>query len=116
MTRGVAPRRLRPPDRRSPRPNLGRRSLPGDRAGTTSTRPRSRPGVVSIPAAAASGTEASLLAPPEAVAGIGSEAFLVQPAPGLFEVWVSGAHGKFKLGAQSQATAIALATTAAGRD
>ncbi len=61
-------------------------------------------------------TEASLLAPPETVPGVGSEAFLVQPAPGLFEVWVSGTHGKFKLGAQSQATAIALATIAAGRD
>jgi hypothetical protein len=61
-------------------------------------------------------TEVSLVAPPEAVAGIGTEAFLVQPAPGLFEVWVSGAHGKFKLGAQAKATAIALATIAAARN
>ncbi|MHB8892445.1 MAG: hypothetical protein ACYC65_10430 [Candidatus Limnocylindrales bacterium] len=61
-------------------------------------------------------TEVSLIAPPEALTGIGSEAFLVQPAPGLFEVWVSGANGFFKLGAQSKETAIALATIAAGRD
>ena len=59
---------------------------------------------------------ASLIAPPEALTGIGTEAFLVSPAPGLFEVYVSGAHGKFKLGAQSKATAIALATIAVARD
>jgi hypothetical protein len=61
-------------------------------------------------------TEVSLVAPPEALTGIGSEAFLVQPAPGLYEVWVTGAHGKFKLGAQAKGTAIALATIAAPRD
>lgn len=61
-------------------------------------------------------TEASVVAPPEALAGIGTEAFLVQPAPGRYEVWVAGAHGKFKLGAQAKDTAIALATTAALRD
>jgi hypothetical protein len=61
-------------------------------------------------------TEASVVAPPEALAGIGTEAFLVQPAPGLYEVWVAGVHGKFKLGAQAKDTAIALATTAALRD
>jgi len=60
--------------------------------------------------------EVSLIAPPEALTGIGSEAFLVQPAPGPFEVWVNGANGFFKLGAQSKETAIALATIAAGRD
>ena len=43
---------------------------------------------------------ASIVSPAEAVAGIGSEAFLVAPAPGLLEVWVTGPHGKFKLGAQ----------------
>ena len=58
----------------------------------------------------------SLLAPPEAVPGIGSEAFLVLPAPSLFEVWVSGAHGKFKVLAQSKESAIALAKIAAARD
>lgn len=61
-------------------------------------------------------TPVSLLAPPEAVGGIGTEAYLVRPAPGLYEVWVNGAHGYFKLGAQARATAIALATIAAGRD
>ena len=61
-------------------------------------------------------TEVSIIAPPEALAGIGTEAFLVQTAPGLYEVWVTGAHGKFKLGAQAKDTAIALATTAALRD
>ena len=61
-------------------------------------------------------TEVSLIAPPEALTGIGSEAFLVQPAPGIFEVWVTGANGTFKLGAQAKDTAIALATIAASRD
>jgi len=60
--------------------------------------------------------EVSLIAPPSAVPGVGSEAWLVQPAPGLFEAWVSGAHGKFKLGTQSRDTTIALAKLAAGRD
>jgi len=60
--------------------------------------------------------EVSLIAPPSAVPGVGSEAWLVQPAPGLFEAWVSGAHGKFKLGTQSKDTTIALAKLAAGRD
>lgn len=60
--------------------------------------------------------EVSMLAPPEAISGIGTEAWLVLPAPGLFEVWVTGTHGKFKVGAQAKASAIALATLAAGRD
>ncbi len=59
---------------------------------------------------------ASMIAPPEAVPGVGTEAYLVAPAPGLFEVWVSGPHGYFKVGAQTKATAIALATIAAGRN
>ena len=58
----------------------------------------------------------SLIAPPVAVPGIGSEAWLVQSAPGLYEVYVSAAHGKFRLGAQSKDTAIALAKLAAARD
>jgi hypothetical protein len=58
----------------------------------------------------------SMIAPPEALTGIGSEAFLVLPAPSLFEVWVSGAHGKFKVLAQSRESAIALAKLAASRD
>jgi hypothetical protein len=58
----------------------------------------------------------SLIAPPVAVPGVGSEAWLVQSAPGLYEVYVSAAHGKFKLGAQSKDTAIALAKLAAARD
>jgi hypothetical protein len=61
-------------------------------------------------------TEVSLIAPPEALTGIGSEAFLVQPAPGLYEVWVTGAQGMFKLGAQAKETAIALAKIAASRN
>lgn len=60
--------------------------------------------------------EVSINAPPEAISGIGTEAYLVQPAPGLFEVWVSGTHGKFSVGAQAKAPAIALATLAAGRN
>lgn len=58
----------------------------------------------------------SVIAPPEALSGIGTEAWLVQPAPGLFEVWVSGTNGRFKVGAQAKESAIALATLAAGRD
>ena len=60
--------------------------------------------------------EASLIAPPEALTGIGSEAFLVLPVPSLFEVWVAGAHGKFKLLAQSKESAIDLARIAASRN
>jgi len=58
----------------------------------------------------------SLIAAPVAVPGVGSEAWLVQSAPGLYEVYVTAAHGKFKLGAQSKDTAIALAKLAAARD
>jgi hypothetical protein len=58
----------------------------------------------------------SMIAPPVTLAGIGSEAFLVQSAPGLYEVYVSAKNGKFKLGAQDKATATALAKLAAGRD
>ncbi len=61
-------------------------------------------------------TAASLLAAPVALPGIGSEAFLVQPAPGLYEVWVTGPHGKFKIGAQSKDSAVAFAKIAAPRD
>lgn len=60
--------------------------------------------------------QASMIAPPEAVPGVGTEAYLVVPAPGLFEVWVSGPHGHFKVGAQAKATAITLATIATGRN
>ena len=59
---------------------------------------------------------ASMVAPPVALTGIGAEAFLVQSAPGMFEVYVSAKNGKFKLGAQDKATATALAKIAAGRD
>ena len=61
-------------------------------------------------------TEVSLVAPPVAVPGVGAEAWLVQSAPGLYEVYVSAANGKFKVGAQSKDTAIALAKLAAARD
>jgi hypothetical protein len=61
-------------------------------------------------------TVVSIIAPPVALAGIGSEAFLVQSAPGLYEVYVSAKNGKFKLGAQDKATATALAKIAAGRN
>lgn len=60
--------------------------------------------------------DASLMAPEEKLSGIGTEAFLVAPAPGLYEVWVNGAHGYFKVGGQSKESDIALATTAAGRN
>lgn len=53
---------------------------------------------------------------PAPVSGIGTEASVVQAAPGLYEVWVTGPHGKFTVGAQDKATALALATLAVGRN
>ena len=53
---------------------------------------------------------------PEPVSGIGTEASVVQVAPGLYEVWVTGPHGKFTVGAQDKATALALAKLAVARD
>ncbi len=61
-------------------------------------------------------TAASVMDPEEAIPGIGSEAWLVAYAPGLYELWVHGTRGYFKVGAQSKASAIALATVAARRD
>lgn len=60
--------------------------------------------------------EASTISAPVAVPNIGSEAWLIEPVPGFYEVWVTAAHGLFKLEAESEATAIALARIAAGRD
>jgi hypothetical protein len=60
--------------------------------------------------------EASLIEKPSAVPGVGSEAWLVRPAPGLFEVWVTAAHGRFKVATQSGDTSVALAKLAAPRD
>ena len=53
---------------------------------------------------------------PEPVSGIGAEASVVQAAPGLYEVWVTGPHGSFTVGAQDRATAIALAKLAVARN
>jgi len=60
--------------------------------------------------------QVALIFTPEPISGIGTEASVVQAAPGLFEVRVTGTHGKFTVGAQAKATAIALATLAAGRN
>lgn len=60
--------------------------------------------------------DASLIAPPTPVPGIGQEAYVVQPGPGVVEVWVHGANGYFKVHALSQQGAVALATAAAQRD
>ncbi len=57
-----------------------------------------------------------LTSSPEPVSGVGTDASVVMAAPGWYEVWVTAAHGKFTVAAQDQATAIALATIAAGRD
>jgi hypothetical protein len=57
-----------------------------------------------------------LTASPEPVSGVGTEASVVMAAPGLYEVWVTGAHGKFTVGAQDKATAIALAKIAVAGD
>jgi hypothetical protein len=53
---------------------------------------------------------------PEPVSGVGTEASVIQVAPGLYEVWVTGPHGKFTVGAQDKATAIAFAKLAVARD
>ena len=59
---------------------------------------------------------ASIVAPPTAQSGIGREAFIVQPGPGSVEVWIKGTNGYFKVLAQPQDTAVALAGVAAARD
>ncbi len=45
-----------------------------------------------------------------ALPAIGSEAFLAEPAPGLYEVWVTGPHGKFRA-ARSRRTLQSPSTT-----
>ncbi len=60
--------------------------------------------------------DASVMAPEEAVSGIGTAAYLVAYAPGLYEVWVSTAKGHFKVSAQSKESATKFAIVAAGRD
>ncbi len=57
-----------------------------------------------------------LTSSPEPVSGVGTDASVVMAAPGWYEVWVTAAHGQFTVAAQDKATAIALATIAAGRD
>ena len=37
----------------------------------------------------------SLIAPPTAVPGVGQEAYVIQPGPGVIEVWVHDANGYF---------------------
>ncbi len=60
--------------------------------------------------------DASIMEPEEALSGIGTEAYLVATAPGLYEVWVNGPHGYFKVGGQSKESDIALAKAAVGRN
>ena len=60
--------------------------------------------------------DASIMEPAEPVSGIGKEAFLVANAPGLYEVWVNGPHGYFKVSGQSKESDIALAKAAAARN
>jgi hypothetical protein len=60
--------------------------------------------------------QVALIQTPEAISGIGAEASVVMAAPGQCEVWVTGTHGKFTVGAQPKANAIALATIAASRN
>ncbi len=59
---------------------------------------------------------ASIMEPTEPVGGVGTEAYLVGTAPGLYEVWVHGPHGYFKVSGQSKESDIALAKAAVGRD
>ena len=60
--------------------------------------------------------DASIMEPAEAVPGIGTEAHLVANAPGLYEVWVNGPNGYFKVSGQSKESDIALAKAAVGRN
>ncbi len=60
--------------------------------------------------------DASIMEPAVAVPDIGTEAYLVAYAPGLYEVWVHGPHGYFKVGGQSKESDIALAKAAVGRN
>jgi hypothetical protein len=60
--------------------------------------------------------DASIMEPAVAVPDIGTEAYLVATAPGLYEVWVKGPHGYFKVGGQSKESDIALAKAAVGRN
>lgn len=60
--------------------------------------------------------EVSIVAPPVAQSGVGAEAYIVQPGPGSIEVWVRGTNGFFKVFAQPQENAVALATSAAARN
>jgi hypothetical protein len=57
-----------------------------------------------------------LMFTPAPVSGIGTEASVVQASAGLYEVWVTGPHGKFTVGAKDKATAIALAKLAVARN
>ncbi len=60
--------------------------------------------------------DASIMEPAVAVPGVGTEAWLVAYAPGLYEVWVHGPHGYFKVSGQSKDSDIALAKAAVGRN
>ena len=60
--------------------------------------------------------DASIIEPAVAVPGVGTEAWLVAYAPGLYEVWVHGPHGYFKVSGQSKESDIALAKVAVGRN
>jgi hypothetical protein len=57
----------------------------------------------------------SLIAPPESVAGVGTEAWLVYPAPGMTEVHVTTAHGLFKISCPTKDNALPFAKLAAPR-
>jgi hypothetical protein len=60
--------------------------------------------------------DASIMEPAVAVPDVGTEAYLVATAPGLYEVWVKGPHGYFKVGGQSKESDIAIAKAAVGRN
>jgi hypothetical protein len=59
--------------------------------------------------------EDSLLGAPQAVSGVGDEAWIVLPAPGLTEVYVRTPHGAFKISCPTKDNAIPFAKVAAGR-
>lgn len=60
--------------------------------------------------------DASIVEAAESVSGVGTEAWLVASAPGLYEVWVHGPHGYFKVSGQSKESDVTLAKAAVGRD
>jgi hypothetical protein len=59
--------------------------------------------------------EMSMAGDAQAVPGLGTEAWLVYPVPGLTEVWVNTAHGAFKVASPAKDVVVPFARLAAPR-